>query len=80
MIKIHSKYLDRLNLFKINNPIFWARISNYLLSEEFIEKYHDKLNWSLIFYNKNLSREFIKKYKRKVSLDLFNCLFSDIEK
>jgi hypothetical protein len=39
----------------------------YVLSESFIEKYQDKLNWDDISQYQQLSESFIEKYKNKVN-------------
>lgn len=35
------------------------------LSEDFIKKFHDRVNWKNIFKYQTLSNEFIKKFKYK---------------
>jgi hypothetical protein len=37
------------------------------LSESFIEKYIDKINWNVITACQKLSKEFIKKYNNKIN-------------
>lgn len=45
----------------------WCEISSYQkLSEDFIEKYKDKVDWCHISYRQKLSENFIAKYKDKV--------------
>ena len=45
----------------------WNHISIHeTLSEQFIEKYSDKLNWINIFIHQNLSKKFIEKHKDKI--------------
>ena len=41
-----------------------------MLSEFFIEKYKDRVNWNYIFYYQTLSESFIDKYKNKVSKEI----------
>jgi len=46
----------------------WKDISAYqYLSEEFIEKYKDKVNWRYVSIHQSLSEEFIEKHKDKVN-------------
>ena len=65
--EIHNikKFFDE----NINNFVVdWRYISkNQKLSEEFIEKYIDKVNWDCISINQKLSEEFIEKYIDKVN-------------
>ncbi len=45
----------------------WIFISMYQkLSEEFIEKYKDKVDWCWISLHQKLSEKFIEKYQDKV--------------
>ena len=53
----------------INENECWDIISiNQKLSEEFIEKYQDKLNWSSISLFQDLSWDFIQKFNKKIIL------------
>jgi hypothetical protein len=53
----------------INENECWDIISNnQKLSEEFIEKYQDKLNWSSISLFQDLSWDFIQKFSKKIVL------------
>jgi len=53
----------------INVDECWEIISiNQKLSEEFIEKYQDKLNWSSISLFQELSWNFIQKFNKKIIL------------
>ena len=65
--EIHNikKFIDE----NINNFVVdWNYISkNQKLSEEFIEKYIDKVNWDCISINQKLSEEFIEKHYDKVN-------------
>ena len=63
-VKDIEKFFDEnIGNFDIN----WVYISKYQkLSEEFIEKYNDKVDWSRISSNQKLSEEFIEKYYDKV--------------
>ena len=36
------------------------------LSEEFIEKFQVKINWTAVSYDRNLSDEFIEKFQDKI--------------
>ncbi len=57
-------YYDIIN--KYNNN--WIKISNHMyLSEEFIEKFQNKVNWICISCEQELSEEFIEKFKYKVN-------------
>jgi hypothetical protein len=42
------------------------------LSEEFIEKFEDKVDWYWISFSQKLSEQFIEKYKDKVNWRLVN--------
>jgi hypothetical protein len=53
-----------INLFEVND---FNKISMYQkLSEQFIEKYSDKVYWNYISTYQNLSEEFIEKYSDKL--------------
>jgi hypothetical protein len=53
----------------INESECWDIIcSNQKLSEEFIEKYQDKLNWSSVSLFQDLSWDFLKKFNKKIIL------------
>ena len=57
--------------YNLNHNINWKSISyDYHLSEEFIEKFQDKLDWFYISVYQKLSEPFIEKYHDKV--DWFN--------
>ena len=51
----------------ITNEIDWIHISRQKLSEEFIKKFQDKVNWQYISLKQNLSEEFIREFQDKVS-------------
>ena len=55
---------EKINLF--NQHAWWCIYLYQNLSEEFIEKYSDKVYWSLICKYQNLSEKFIEKYQDKV--------------
>ena len=58
-----------------NNKKNWKLISRYQeLSEEFIDKYSDRVYWDLISQYQQLSKEFIKKYREKI--DIY-CLYNN---
>ena len=63
-IKDIEKFFDE----NINNfEVDWDDISEYqTLSEEFIEKYSDKVNWDDISEYQKLSEDFIEKHSDKV--------------
>jgi hypothetical protein len=66
LIEFIDEILPNLN---INEDECWDLISmNQNLTEEFIEKYQDKLVWSSISLFQNLSWEFIKKFSNKIIL------------
>ena len=69
-IKILEEITDIVKFFDENIDNFevdWDSISEYQkLSEEFIEKYGDKLDWDCISKYQKLSEEFIDKYSNKV--------------
>ena len=71
------------------NNIDKASLIDYMIvwnpvSEKFIEKYMDEIDWESVCANQNLSEEFIEKYKDKIdwdSLSIFGELTEDfIEK
>ena len=50
--------------------MYWRGISaNQNLSEEFIEKFQDKVNWRIISANQKLSEKIIKKFQNRVDWD-----------
>lgn len=59
----------------------WITISSYqYLSEAFIKKHKDKVNWGYISANQTLSEAFIEKYKDRVSwnyISIFQKLSED---
>ena len=63
-IKDIEKFFDE----NINNfVVYWGYISLYQkLSEEFIEKYKDKVYWGCISEYQKLSEEFRQKHKNKI--------------
>ena len=69
-IKIVEEITDIEKFFdeNINNfEVDWNYISEYqTLSEEFIEKYSDKVNWDDISEYQKLSEDFIEKHSDKV--------------
>lgn len=52
---------------------WWALSQRYVLSEEFIETFQDRLSWDHICFNQNLSVEFIVKHKNKIDWDSLAC-------
>jgi hypothetical protein len=59
------------------NKVDWDYVSaNYNMSEEFIEFYQDKLNWSFISCNGNLSmsENFIDRHKDKLNWKYISCM------
>ena len=62
-----EKFFDE----NINNfVVYWRYISRcQKLSEEFIEKYSDKVDWWYISVYQTLSEKFIEKHYDKVNLD-----------
>ena len=59
-----EKFFDEnINNFEVD---YYKLISNQKLSEEFIEKHKDKVNWSYISIHQKLSESFIEKYIDKV--------------
>ena len=61
---IKKFFYENINNFVVD----WFYISKHQkLSEEFIEKYIDKVNWDCISINQKLSEEFIEKYIDKVN-------------
>src|SRR3712207_7086110 len=52
---------------ELTNSNNWGEISKYqYLTEEFIEKYKDKLYWNSISRYQKLSESFIERYKDRV--------------
>jgi hypothetical protein len=77
---IEHKELEEEKLEEFLNNIFsnlnvkeseiWNIIcTNQKLSEEFIEKHKDKIDWHSVSLFQNLSWEFIKKYSKYINLD-----------
>jgi hypothetical protein len=77
---IEHKELEEDKLNEFINDIFpnlnikeseiWNIIcTNQKLSEEFMEKYEDKIDWHCISLFQELSWEFIKKYSKNINLD-----------
>jgi hypothetical protein len=68
----------------INESEFWDIISiNQKLSEEFIEKYQDKIIWESISLFQELSWDIIKKFSKKIILKNFSeneCLNDELIK
>lgn len=61
-----------IKYFKNEKNFNWDEISsNELLSEDFIEKYIDKINFNNMHYY-NISDEFIIKYKDKINWELLS--------
>ena len=48
------------------DTIYWNDISNQYLPEEFIRKYHDKVNWFIISRCQKLSENFIVEFQDRV--------------
>jgi peptide methionine sulfoxide reductase MsrB len=66
-VKIYLCPKCRKELMGSDWELDWGWISRIpALSEEFVEKYKDKLNWYSISKYQKLSEEFIEKYKDKV--------------
>ena len=57
----------------INKHIDWNSISTEQLSEDFIRKFQDKVDWSLISACQTLSESFIREFQDKVD---WNCISS----
>jgi hypothetical protein len=68
----------------INELDCWDIISiNQKLSEEFIEKYQDKINWASVSLFQDLSWEFLQKFSKKIILKNFSnndCLNDELIK
>ena len=54
----------------INENTNWNEISREPLSESFIEKFQDKVDWDKISCSQKLSESFIIKHIDKLNLDL----------
>ena len=62
-----KKYNKNINKFFDNE---WCEISQFqYLTEEFMDKYENKLDWFYISACQKLSEEFIEKYKNKLDWD-----------
>ena len=60
-----EKFFDEnIDNFKVD---YYRLMSNQKLSEEFIDKYNDKVNWNYISRCQTLSESFIEKYNDKLS-------------
>ncbi len=69
ILKSILKSYDTKNIKELNNND-WNYISAYrILSENFIEKYQNKVNWTYILQEQELSNKFFKKYCNRVSLN-----------
>ena len=65
-----KEYNKKTNDFNDNE---WYKISYFeYLTEEFIEKYQNKVKWYSISYCQKLSGEFINKYKEKINFDFLS--------
>lgn len=65
---ILRKLCDKIKKLNINRKYFWKKISAYqILSESFIEDYHDEVSWEDICGYQILSEDFIKKFQNKVN-------------
>ena len=63
-----KKYNKKTNEFNDIEWYEWIEISQFkYLTEEFMEKYKNKVNWLYISKYQNLSGEFIHKYKEKIN-------------
>jgi hypothetical protein len=60
-LESYTNYLDKDHLDYISY--------HYHLSQEFIEKHSDKVNWCNISAYQKLSEEFIKKHINKIHID-----------
>ena len=59
-----KKFNKKINEF---NYYEWVEISCFeYLTEEFIQKYENKVHWGCISINQKLSENFIEKYKNKI--------------
>lgn len=68
--KLNEFINDILPSLNIKESEIWNIIcTNQKLSEEFIEKYEDKIDWHCISLFQDLSWEFIKKYSKNIILD-----------
>ncbi|BAE47704.1 hypothetical protein G8S49_06410 [Clostridium botulinum C] len=59
---------------KLNN---WNEISSQDLSEEFMDKYQDILDWKYISVYQNLSESFSEKYQDKLNWKII-CKFQEL--
>jgi hypothetical protein len=58
---------DNVNLFDIDD---WQYVSGFqVLSENFIEKYSDKVDWINVSYSQKLSQNFIRKHINKICIN-----------
>ena len=68
LAKAMCKYYGKENEIEINDESSWWNISAYdELSEEFIEKYADRVDWDCISKYQKLSEQFIERHKDKVN-------------
>ena len=49
----------------------WHKISTYNLSEQFMEKYRNRVNWTWISRFQKISKKFAIKFKAYIDLDRF---------
>jgi hypothetical protein len=64
-IKDIEKFFDEnINNFAVN---YYRLLNNQKLSEEFIDKYSDKVDWYIISIYQILSEEFIEKHMNKIN-------------
>ena len=65
-----KEYDKKINQF---NNYEWYKISKFkYLTEEFIEKYKNKVNWVWISEHQKLSGEFIHKFKNRIVFQLIS--------
>ena len=70
IIYFEKKYNKKINKF---NDTKWYEISEFqYLTEEFIEKYENKVDWIWISAYQKLSEKFIEKYKNEVDWHLIS--------
>lgn len=69
-IRIMEKYTEgfwKKEPYKCFNP-FWFNISKYhRLSDDFVRRFQDNLNWRIISTYRSLTEDFIRQYQDKVN-------------
>ena len=70
--KIEESVLEKLIEKSSESQFCWGAISEHqVLSEEFIEKYQDRVNWNRISYYQKLSNEFVDKFHYRLDFNVF---------